>query len=101
MDRHGVREMGLKSFFRFRTGVFWGRKVTSAYFQELGSRCSLKEAFRMVGFARSRPVAQISEKLDPRQYAREGHSHTRFTKQLIVEIVELECSLPITQRVST
>ena len=30
----------------------------------------------MEGFARSRLVAQISEKLNPRQYAREGHSTT-------------------------
>ena len=30
----------------------------------------------MEGFARSRLVAQISENLDPRQYAREGHSTT-------------------------
>ena len=30
----------------------------------------------MEGFARSRLVARISEKLDPRQYAREGHSTT-------------------------
>ena len=30
----------------------------------------------MEGFARSRLVVQISKKLDPRQYAREGHSTT-------------------------
>ena len=30
----------------------------------------------MEGFARSRLVARISEKLDPRQYAKEGHSTT-------------------------
>ena len=30
----------------------------------------------MEGFARSWLVAQILEKLDPRQYAREGHSTT-------------------------
>ena len=30
----------------------------------------------MEGFARSRLVEQISEKLDPRQHAREGHSTT-------------------------
>ena len=30
----------------------------------------------MEGFARSRLVAQISEKLDPRQYARQWHSTT-------------------------
>ena len=30
----------------------------------------------MEGFARSRLVARISKKLDPRQYAREGHSIT-------------------------
>ena len=48
MDRHGVRELGLRSFFRLYTGVFFGGGVTSAYFQELGRRCSLKEAFRIV-----------------------------------------------------
>ena len=36
--------------------------------------CTLAKV--MEGFPRSRLVAQISEKLDPRQYAREGHSTT-------------------------
>ena len=36
--------------------------------------CTLAKV--MEGFARSRLVAQISENLDPRQYAREGRSTT-------------------------
>ena len=40
----------------------------------LSLTCTLAKV--MEGFTRSRLVAQISEKLDPRPYAREGHSTT-------------------------
>ena len=42
----------------------------------------------MEGFARSRLVAQISEKLDPRQYAREGLSTTDALIQILQAIHE-------------
>ena len=43
-------------------------------FGPISLTCTLTKV--MEGFARSRLVAQSSENLDPRQYAREGHSTT-------------------------
>ena len=42
----------------------------------------------MEGFARSRLLAQVSEKLDPRQYAREGHSTTHTLIYILQAIHE-------------
>ena len=42
----------------------------------------------MEGFARNIFVAQISDKLDPRQYAREGHSTTDALLYLLHAIHE-------------
>ena len=53
--------------------------------------CNLAKV--MEGFALSRLVAQISEKLDPRQYAREGHSTTDaliYILQVIHEATDSE-----------
>ena len=44
--------------------------------------CTLAKV--MEGFARNRPVAQISENLDPRQYVREGHS----TRDALIYILQ-------------
>ena len=42
----------------------------------------------MEGFARTRLVSQLSDKLDPRQYAREGHSTSDTLIYLLQEIHE-------------
>ena len=69
--------------------------------------CTLAKVIE--GFAPSRFVAKIAEKLDPHQYARERHSTTppwfisyrRFTRQLNCGNCGARMFLPITQRVLT
>ena len=47
LEMHEVREIGLRSFFGSWTIFVFGRGITSAFFQRVGRRCSLYDAFRI------------------------------------------------------
>ena len=47
-DKHGVSETGIRSFFRFSTGCFFGKGVTSTHFRVSGKRCYLNYALIIV-----------------------------------------------------
>lgn len=48
LEIHGVIDIGLSSMFRFCMGFVFGRGTMFATFQDLGNRCSLYEAFKIV-----------------------------------------------------
>ena len=57
LDIAGVREIGLRSSFRFSIIFFFGKCVTSVNFHILGSRCCLSDALRIVFTGKARHSA--------------------------------------------
>ena len=92
LERHGVREIGLKSFLTSLTGFLLGIGVTSASFHMLGRRCSLKEAFRtlVIGYTAYSFKSQSGIPSGP-QALFESSLHNNYFRAFVLDFVD-DCS---------